>query len=114
MSRNINIIPQSLIYQNLCIQFHFLVGWLALVIQDDALEMETNRILSKHQQVNQGESTTLEACEQGYSPYFYFPQRYLQKTIKHKHYHYTKLSTWLQLKRKTEFKFIIYTFISIL
>ena len=67
-------------------QFHFLVGWLALVIQDDALEMETNRILSKHQQVNQGESTTLEACEQGYSPYFYFPQHCLQKTIKHKQF----------------------------
>jgi hypothetical protein len=63
-------------------QFYFLVGWLALVIQDDALEMETNRILSEHQQVNQGESTTLEACEQGYSPYFYFPQHCLQKNNK--------------------------------
>lgn len=65
-------------------QFHFLVGWLALVTQDDASEMETNRMLSKHQQVNQGESATLEACEHDYSPYFYFPQHCLQKTIKHK------------------------------
>ena len=34
MHRNISIILRILIYQNLCTQFHFLVGWLALVTQD--------------------------------------------------------------------------------
>jgi hypothetical protein len=63
-------------------QFHFLVGWLALVTQYDTSETETNRILSKHQQVNQVESAALEACEQGYWPYFCFPHGCLQKSNK--------------------------------
>jgi hypothetical protein len=49
---NVDFLPESLIYLNCHMKFHFLVDWLAVMSLYDASKKGTNKMLSKCPQIN--------------------------------------------------------------
>ena len=79
---DVDSLPESLIYLNRHMKFHFLVDWLALMSLYDASKRGINKMLLRCPRKNLGESATLGACVHGCPAYLchHFSSRgYLEK-----------------------------------